>query len=322
MLSRAIASVLGQSFRDFILLVSDNASNDDTAGVVASFRDPRIVYRPLTDAIGRAANFNRLIELADTEFLVILGDDDELDPEHLSLTVDALRQWPTIGVVHTGYVIVDRLGNALTPPVRYADTEDSVVLESGAQFIERSMKKGPSVCISSAVFRRAALLSAGGLRSADGVIDDLPMLLRLATDWDFAYVNRPLAHMRAHPEASSSSLGSFTRDGFRSSRSVPDIIYEHRRKFVAEADLAEGEAGRLIRIAEKMHRRDVLGHLSMRADTGDGSVAALRALRGELMQNPRLGLDPITWRFVAGQLGGRRLRESVRRARSTASRVR
>ena len=130
-----------------------------------------------------------------------------------------------------------------------------------------------------------------------------------------------LALMRAHSEASSSSLGSFMPDGFRSSRSAPDILYEHRRKFVAEADLAEADARRLTRIAEKMHRRDVLGHLSMRADTGDGSLAMLRALGEEVMQDPRLGLDPTAWRFVAGQLGGRRLRAGVRRARSTASRV-
>ena len=49
--------------------------------MVASFHDPRLVYLPLEHNIGRAANTNRLIELAETEFVVLLGDDDEL---HLS----------------------------------------------------------------------------------------------------------------------------------------------------------------------------------------------------------------------------------------------
>ena len=87
------------------------------------------------------------------------------------------------------------------------------------------------MCFSSAAFRKTALLSGGGLRSEDGVIDDFPLLLRIAADWDFAYVNRSLALMRAHSEAYSSSLGSFMPDGFRSSRLAPDILYEHRRKF-------------------------------------------------------------------------------------------
>ena len=87
LLKRSIASVLRQSYRGFKLVVSDNASDDDTASVVASFRDPRLVYRPLERNIGRAANFNRLIDLAETEFVVLMGDDDQLHPEHLSRTV-------------------------------------------------------------------------------------------------------------------------------------------------------------------------------------------------------------------------------------------
>ena len=98
----SIASVLGQTYRDFTLLVSDNASDDDTAGVVGSIRDPRIVYRPLEQNIGRPANYNRLIELAETEFIVLLSDDDQLHPDHLSLTLDALRHRPTVGMAHTG----------------------------------------------------------------------------------------------------------------------------------------------------------------------------------------------------------------------------
>ena len=117
----------------------------------------------------------------------------------------------------SGYVIVDDFGNELTAPVRFTETEDSIVFESGEQFIERSMKTGPTVCFSSAAFRKKALLSGGGLRSEDGVIDDLPMLLRIAADWDFAYVTAR-SRYAAHSEASSSSLGSFMPDGFRSSR--------------------------------------------------------------------------------------------------------
>ncbi len=196
LLRRAIASVLAQSYRDFTLVVSDNASDDATAEVVASFDDPRIVYRPLDQAIGRAANFNRLIELTDADFLVALGDDDELHPEHLSRTVETLRRWPSVGVVHTAYEIVDMRGTALAPTVRSGEAQDSIALVSGARFIERSMSEGPRVCLSSALFRRAALLSAGGWRSEDGVIDDLPLLMRLAAGWDFAYLDRPLALMQ------------------------------------------------------------------------------------------------------------------------------
>jgi hypothetical protein len=317
LLRNAITSVIGQSYSQFILLVSDNASDDDTASVVASFRDPRIVYRPVERAISRSANFNRLIELAETEFLVLLSDDDELHRDHLSLTVEALKRRPTVGVTHTGYVIVDESGNTLAPyrPSRRARrTNNPVQFETGAQFIERSMKSGPSVCFSSANFRRAALISGGGLREEDGTIDDLPLLLRIATSWDYAYVDRPLAILRAHAEASSSSLGSFRPGGFLSSRALPDVLYERRRSFLAEADLPAAEAQRLARMAEKRHRREVLAHLSMRANTRNGHGGLFGALGSEIRRDRRLVLDPVTWRFVLGQVGGRQIRDAVRRA--------
>jgi glycosyltransferase involved in cell wall biosynthesis len=322
LLERSIASVLRQSYRRFTLVVSDNASDDDTAAVVSSFRDPRVVYRPLQCNIGRAANTNRLIELAETEFMVLLGDDDQLHPEHLSHTVETLKRWPTVGVAHTGCVIVDIDGNTLVSHHRLVDTQRPVVVEPGAEFLERSMKSGWTVCFPSATFRREALVGGGGLHPEDGTIDDIPLLMRIATDWDFAYLNLPLAMITAHEGASSSSLGSFTPNGFRGSRSLPDMLYERRRRFLAEADLAEVEARRLARIAEKMHRRDVLGCLSMRANTGDGQGAIFTALGREIRRDRRLWLDPRTGRFIVGQLGGRRLRDGVRRLRSATARRR
>lgn len=314
LLEKAIASVLAQTYRDFTLMVSDNASTDRTAEVVTSFRDPRVVYRPLERSISRPANTNRLIDLAATEFLLLLGDDDELHSDHLSLTVDALKRWPTVGVVHTGYSMTDLSGKILVPHVPPTNAMDLVTFEPGARFLERSMKTGPALtCLSSAIFRRAALVRAGGLREEDGVIDDFPLLMRIAMGWDFAYVNRPLAVMRTHADASSASLGAFTPDGFRSSRSIPDILYMHRRNALREAELSDGYARRLARVAGRTYGRDVLAHLSMRAKTGDSSSSVFKALGTEIRQHRRLVVDPIMWRFVVGQLGARRLRDRVRR---------
>lgn len=312
LLAKSIASVLRQKYRNLTLLVSDNASDDDTAAVVASFSDPRLVYRPLERNIGRVANTNRLIELAETEFLLLLSDDDELDPDHLSLTVEALRRWPSAGMAHTGYVIADQLGNTLAAHADPSTGRESAAFESGAAFLERSMRSGPSVCFSSAVFRREALLGGGGLRPEDGAVDDFPLLMRIATAWDFVHINGPLAVLRAHADTSSSSLGSFMPGGFRSSRALPAILYENRIRFLATADLPEEKVRRFTRLAERAHRGDVLGHLSMRARTGDGAIAVLGALGEEIRRDPHLWHDPRTWRTIVGMLGGRRVRDAVR----------
>jgi hypothetical protein len=249
---------------------------------------------------------------------MLLGDDDALHPDHLRLTVEAIEHRPAVGVVHTGYAIVDELDNDLPSQPRPSIERNAVVLESGAEFLERTMGAGTQVCFSSALFRRQALVSGGGLRPEDGVVDDFPLLMRMATSWDFAYVNAPLAVLRAHDEASSSTLGSFTPRGYRTTRAVPEILYQHRMRFLAEADLPRADGERLTRLAGRGHRRDVLSHLSMRARTGDGSGAVFGALRQEIRRDQRLLIDPRTWRFIVGQLGGRRIRDNVQRASSAA----
>jgi len=314
LLRRAMESVLAQTYTNFTIIVSDNASEDDTAAVVKSFADERVQYRPLERNIGRAANTNRLIELADSEFLLLLGDDDKLHPEHLRRTVDVLKREPAVGIVHTGFSVFDGSGRTLGSIAGPDDHPDRVVLESGARFLERSMSSSINVCFSSALFRRAALVSGGGLRLDDGIVDDFPLLMRIAAGWDVAYVEAPLAFMRAHDDASSSSLGTFTPRGFRTSRSVPDILYQHRLKFLGEAQLPSAERGRLARRAARGYRRDVLLHLATCANTGDDLGTTFRSLRREMRRDPRLALDPWTLRFVAGRLGGRRVREEVRRA--------
>lgn len=309
LLGRAIESVLGQRYPNFRLVVSDNASDDDTPSVVAAFRDPRLVYRPLRHDIGRAANTNRLIGLADTEFVVVLADDDELLPEHLALTLDALKRRPTLGMAQSGCVVLDARGNTLVAHARLMDTKRPIAFESGGRFLERCMTSEWTVCFSSATFRRAALVGGGGLRPEDGVIDDLPLMMRIALDWDFAYVNRPLAVKRAHDEASSSSIGSLTAEGWRPARSLPDLLYEYRRTFLAEADLPATEVRRLARMAR-------IQNLSMRGSTGERSGRLLEELGREMRRDPRLALYPRTLRFVIGQLGARRLRDRMRRAQA------
>ena len=314
LLHKSITSVLAQSHPRFTLVISDNASTDDTAAVVASFRDPRVRYRRFERLVPKAANFNGLVEGAETDFVVLLGDDDELHPDHLAHTLRALARWPTVGVAHTGFELVDLHGNVLTRPANPFKTKQEVVFEPGAHYLERSMRRSnPAVGMSSAVFRKAAFLNSGALRESDGGTDDFCLLLRIASKWDFVYVARPLAKVMIHTTNASSEFGRFMPGGFRSARSGAEALYQNRRQFLMESQLPEDETRRLARFARRRYRQDVLTHLSMRSDTGDGPTALFTALGHEIRMDNRLALEPLTWRFVVGQLGGRQVRSVARR---------
>jgi CDP-glycerol glycerophosphotransferase len=78
-LPRAIASVLNQSLRNLELIVVDDASTDDTTGVLARFDDPRLRYiRRETNSGGCGAPRNTGMDAARAPHIMFLDSDDEL----------------------------------------------------------------------------------------------------------------------------------------------------------------------------------------------------------------------------------------------------
>ena len=89
----AIESVLWQSFTDFELLVIGDGCTDDSAEVVASFRDPRIFWHNLPENSGhQSAPNNAALARARGEFVAYLGHDDLWHPSHLAGMVNALDE--------------------------------------------------------------------------------------------------------------------------------------------------------------------------------------------------------------------------------------
>src|SRR6516225_9483787 len=82
----AIRSVLGQTFEDFELVISDNASTDGTAEICrrAAARDPRVRYFRADTNRGLAWNHNHAFALAGGRYVMWMGHDDVLAAEYLS----------------------------------------------------------------------------------------------------------------------------------------------------------------------------------------------------------------------------------------------
>ncbi len=94
-IDRALLSVCRQSFREFKLIVSDNAGHDDrTVDAVerASISLPEVLLIAQDKNIGALANLHRILELADTEYFMWLADDDEITPTYLSDLVRLLDE--------------------------------------------------------------------------------------------------------------------------------------------------------------------------------------------------------------------------------------
>ncbi len=107
LVGRAIDSVLGQSFDDFELLVSDNCSDDGTDDLVESYlvRDKRVKLFRQSQNIGMWNNFNFLIEQASGEYLKVLCSDDFLLPLALETEMILFRGWAEATLVMGGGLV-------------------------------------------------------------------------------------------------------------------------------------------------------------------------------------------------------------------------
>lgn len=91
-LEQALTSLLAQSFTDFEIILSDNASTDATAEIIARFaaRDPRIRLFRQTENIGGLANFRFVLEKATAPFFMWAAYDDWHDTNYLAALHAAL----------------------------------------------------------------------------------------------------------------------------------------------------------------------------------------------------------------------------------------
>lgn len=129
-LAEALDSLLAQSFEDFEIVISDNASTDRTAEIGRSYqaRDTRVRYFRSDRNLGAAWNFNRTFELSCASLFKWAACDDLHEPLFLERCVDVLHRDPSVVLSHTYVKMIDERGQ----PLRYDHGRACLVDGDGA----------------------------------------------------------------------------------------------------------------------------------------------------------------------------------------------
>lgn len=92
-ISRALNSILEQEFKDWILVVSDNCSTDDTVEIVKEYckTDSRIKLVELPKNIGATNNFLSLAQSVSTPYFMWAASDDEWSSDYIMKCISALQ---------------------------------------------------------------------------------------------------------------------------------------------------------------------------------------------------------------------------------------
>jgi glycosyltransferase involved in cell wall biosynthesis len=113
--AECLESVARQTFGDFEVIISDNASTDETADVARSFveRDGRFTYVRSETNRGAAANWNRVVELAHGTYFKWLAADDLVEPTYIERCVAVLDEEPDVVLVTPRVRLIDATGKPL-----------------------------------------------------------------------------------------------------------------------------------------------------------------------------------------------------------------
>jgi glycosyltransferase involved in cell wall biosynthesis len=255
LLMASLQSVLHQSLHDVEIIISDNASTDDTEEYVRSLDDPRIRYDRLPENIGLFGNLSRCLRLGSGRYRVVLPDDDLMLPGNLESKVRFLDQNPSAGMVHSAFRYLDENALPIGPTTSWARLNEDT-LEPGESFLRRSLALGGIVCVSS-VMLRSEVVADENFDSDDGPYADIALWLRVAAQHDVGFLTAPLSGYLVHASSASSGFSVVrVRDGaHQMTTHHADAVLQAHGRFVQRADLDPQLRAELAKVVADSDRR-------------------------------------------------------------------
>jgi glycosyltransferase involved in cell wall biosynthesis len=202
-IEKTLRSILNQTFTDFELIISDNASTDRTGDIAQTYarRDSRIRYHRSEKNMGAGWNIRRVYELGTGKYFKQAAVDDLLEPDFLQRCVEALESDPGCVLAYTRTREVDENGAFIENYVTPIKTDDD---DPVARFGKWLSTGGHNCYQIFGVMRMSALHQIppqGSYVNADGVL-----LARLSLLGRFYEVPEYLFISRRHSGQSMAAL--------------------------------------------------------------------------------------------------------------------
>jgi len=222
-IEETIASVLSQSFKEWELVVGNNASTDGTVEAVAKFKDPRIKIISHSENLGISKNWDFLLQLTQAKYACILGADDIFSPDHLERKISLLEQKTDSPYVHGAVQFIDSQGNKLP-----GDDFKLAPIEHRSVTLPRFLKVN-FVNITSVVFRMAAIHQNNlSFEPRYALMMDWALLLKLAMlGGPLIYDSQRTASYRIHSKSVARNTINTFRWPYESTRLRVDALIEY-----------------------------------------------------------------------------------------------
>jgi len=196
-LAESLDSLLGQTYEDFELIISDNASTDETADICRGYakQDSRIRYVRQPHNLGCAPNHNVLVQYARGELFKWVSHDDLYGRELIERAIEALDEYPQVVLANCWTAMIDS-SRTVTKAVRYTlDTESPRAPERFRSMLFEKGGDDDGGVIRMEMLRR--------IRPYDSYYhSDRTLVTEMALQGPFYHVPDWLYFRRDHPKAS------------------------------------------------------------------------------------------------------------------------
>ena len=252
-IGQAIEAALAQTYSPVEVIVVDDASPEEDFAAVRAFEGRVKVFRNEKN-LGMAGNYNRCIELASGELLLITHSDDALEPAYLERVVDVFEQNPGVGIVFTNAENIDEDGRPLGLfNARERDHGTSFV-RRGVEYALRILMGHFPVVAPATTARTALYREVGGFDAKFRNAPEVDMWLRVLLRADAGYVAEPLLRYRRHSDQETSTSPKWRVREFSLLGRIDGLARIEKDARFAPADLERARkavARRALRIARK-----------------------------------------------------------------------
>jgi glycosyltransferase involved in cell wall biosynthesis len=205
---KAISELLSQDPPPDEIIVADDASTDDSLAIVRGLARLNATIRVVANSanVGVAANLDRGLAMARFSYVYLAASDDWVLPGFFSAAIRALDRQPNAGLFCGETILIDGQTSKIVghrPAVRPLYREGFISPSRATSLLR---KHDNWIHTGSTVFRREAIIAAGGLVQSLGTFADGYLARKIAITRGFVYSPRPVAIWRVMKASESRKI--------------------------------------------------------------------------------------------------------------------
>jgi glycosyltransferase involved in cell wall biosynthesis len=278
----AVRSVVAQSDPRWRLTVVDDGTAAGVPEWFAELGHPQVRYQRNERNLGLTANFQKCLDLAEHDNMVMMGCDDVMLPSYVATVLELLQRHPDATIVQPG---VEVIGTDGTPVRTLADEvkrrlyapKVSGVLALRGEELAASLLRGDWLYFPSLCWRTKEIKSVG-FDSRLSVIQDLSLILHLVEQGGELVVTRERCFQYRRHAVSASSAAAVTGSRFTEAE---EFFAEAAARMTARGWPRAARAARW-HVSSRLHAVTM-----MPAAARQRSAAGLRVLAGYAFGPPR-----------------------------------